>query len=269
MENSLENILKEANFSEIASRLYLRLLEAGPTPARRLAENLNIPRPSVYDHLRVLIEQGLVTEREENNIKVFAADEPKRLLQLMQEKTDRLQQQTEGLRKILPELTKKHSPLEPKIKFYLGREGIRNVLRDMLWYENIETLAMWPIKDMLEIVDRDYLAELNRKRIRRGISIRGIWPQDQLVNLKDYQFLGVGPKHLRTMHLAPTGITWPMSYWLYADKVAFISSQREGFSFLVASADFAELQRLQFEFIWQATKPYKPASYKDTFIKTI
>jgi hypothetical protein len=37
-----------------------------------------------------------------------------------------------------------------------------------------------------------------------------------------------------------------MSYWLYADKAAFISSRRETFGFIIHSKDFAELIKAQF-----------------------
>ena len=113
------------------------------------------------------------------------------------------------------------------------------------------------------------MEQLNRRRIRQHITIRGIWPRDQVVNLERNQFLGVGAKHLRTMRLAPSGVTWPMSYWLFADRVAFISSAREGFSFLVTSQDFVKLIRVQFEALWQQSKPFVPSVYRDTFLPTV
>ncbi len=43
----------------------LRLVQAGELPAGRIAEHFDISRPAVSQHLRVLLDAGLVTERRE------------------------------------------------------------------------------------------------------------------------------------------------------------------------------------------------------------
>lgn len=259
----LNEILKELNLPETARRIYLRLVEGGPVSARQLAEYLSIPRPSVYDNLKVLIALDLVVEHEEENKKMFSADDAQNLSRLLNEKVDSLKAKEKELKKMLPKLKKETKSFEPKIKFYSGAEGIKQVLKDMLWYENIETYTMWPISEMVD-------TDLNRKRIRRNISIKGIWPQDKAVNLMENPFLGVGKKHLRELRLAPKGMSWDMSYWVYDDKVAFISSKQESFGFVVHSRDFAELTKAQFEQIWKISKPIKAQpQYTDEFLKTV
>jgi HTH-type transcriptional regulator, sugar sensing transcriptional regulator len=265
----IENILENLGFSNNSIRVYSRLLEVGPSSAGYLAAVLGLPRPTVYDHLKLLMNQGLVIDKEQDNKRLFLVDDFKNIEKMIKERQEKLKESEKILRHNLPQLDKQIKFFEPKIKFYTGPSGIRQVLNNLFWYENIETLTMWPIKEMIEIVGREYLESLNRKRIRQNISIRGIWPQDQLVDLEHNQFLGVGPKHLRTMRLSPKKITWSMSYWLFADKCAFISSKREGFSFLVSSQDFVDLIRVQFEALWSISKALKFPQYKDTFITTV
>ena len=61
-----------------------------------------------------------------------------------------------------------------------------------------------------------------------------------------------------------------MSYWIYADKVAFISSKKEGFGFIVHSRDFAGLQKVQFDEMWRVSDPIKPEpKYTDAFLGTV
>ena len=263
-------IFKELGLSENAHRLYVRLLEAGSSSARQLAENLNIPRPSVYDNLKLLIENGLAMEREEENKKVFHIGEVKNLSKLVEEKIDILKKEKGEIDRSLPVFSARASALEPKIRFYPGVKGVKQVLRDLLWYDHIETLTMWPISEMMEVLGADYMEDINRKRIRRGISIRGIWPRDKVVNFKDFPFMGVGKGFLRELRLAPKGMTWDMSYWLYADKVAFISSRAECFGFLIHSRDFANLVKAQFKEIWKFSKTIKPQPrYTDAFLATV
>lgn len=266
----IKKILDDIGLPDNASRIYMRLVETGYSSARQLAENLNLPRPTVYDNLKLLIKNGLVIEKEEENKKIFGIDDIKNLQNLLTSKIDLLKSDQKKIVDIIPDLKFGFKSLEPKIKFYSGTEGIKQVLKDLLWYENIETLTMWPISEMVKILGAEYLENLNIKRIRQKISIRGIWPQNKAVNFKDYPFLGVGKSHLRELRFAPKGMSWNMSYWLYADKVAFISSEREYFGFIIHSRDFAELMKSQFEIIWKLSKIIKPQpQYTNKFLEGV
>jgi sugar-specific transcriptional regulator TrmB len=266
----LQDVLKNIGLPPTASRIYLRLIETGISSARQLAENLNIPRPSVYDNLKILINLGLVTETDRENKKLFRVDDVKNISRLVTDKISNLQTQEKQLKEIIPKLSQQANYLEPKIKFYSGVDGIKQVLKDLLWYKNIETLTMWPISEMVEILGKEYLADLNRRRIRQKISIKGIWPRDKAVDFKNHPFLGVGSGHLRELRFAPKGMSWSMSYWLYADKVAFISSRQESFGFTVHSRDFTELIKSQFELVWPLCQKIE-VNPNDTagFLKTV
>ncbi|MFA5029155.1 MAG: helix-turn-helix domain-containing protein [Patescibacteria group bacterium] len=250
----LQDILKNLDIPETTSRVYLRLLENGASSARQLAENLNIPRPSIYDNLRVLISLGLVTEIDQENKKLFKVDDIKNLSHLLIGKISNLQKQEKELKGIIPKLSVSNDYFEPKIKFYSGPDGVRRAVNDILWYEDIITLCTWPISEMLEVLGADWLAEHNKKRIRKKIALRTIWPSDKAVKFKQYPFLGVGKEFLREIRLAPKGMSWNMGYWLYADKVSFISSRKESFGFTVTSRDFTELIKSQFELVWPLCK---------------
>jgi sugar-specific transcriptional regulator TrmB len=264
----IQKVLKELGLSDNAIQIYLKLAELGFSSARQLAESLGLPRATVYDNLKILSQNGLVAEKEEDAKKLFGIDDPKNLEHLLNTKIEGLKKASAEIKKWLPKLNA-GSALEPKIKFYSGIRGIKQVLSNLLWYEDIETLTMWPISEMVEILGVEYLENLNRRRIKQGISIRGIWPADKTVNFKDYPYLGVGKGHLRQLRLAPEGVSWDMSYWLYADKVAFISSKAESYGFVINSRDFANLIRAQFEIIWKLSKPIKSQpQYTDQFLKT-
>ncbi|MDD5032064.1 MAG: helix-turn-helix domain-containing protein [Patescibacteria group bacterium] len=266
----LDSILREMGFSDNSIRIYIRLLETGYSSARQLAENLSMARPTVYDNLKLLINDGLVIEKEEENKKLFSIDDVKNLRYLTQTKIEKLKKNEQMINELLPSLNLKASALQPKIKFYSGIDGIKQVLKDLMWNKNIKTLTMWPISEMMDFLGRDYIEELNRRRIRQNISIRGIWPRDKVIDFKSYPFMGVGKGFLRELRTAPKGMTWSMSYWIYEDKVAFISSRAESFGFVIHSRDFADLIKAQFEQIWPLSKPIKAQpQYTDEFLKTL
>ncbi len=266
----LKDTFTTLGLSETCYRIYNELLDKGDLAARQLAEHLSLPRPSVYDNLKILIENGLVTEREEDNKKVFQIDNVKNVSQLIKEKIDVLEKQRKVVQALLPSLIRQSSSIQPKIKFYSGVEGVKQVLNDFKWNENVETMSMWPICEMIEVLGKDYFEDLNRLRIKQNVYTRAIWPINKKVNLKDNPFMGVGKKFLREVRLAPKGMSWDMGYWIYGDKVAFISSRQEVFGFIIQSRDFRNLMKAQFEEIWKISKPLKPEPHNtDKFLETI
>ncbi len=264
------SLFTELGITDNSAQLFSDLLEKGPSSARLLAERLGIPRPSVYDHLKVLIKKGLVTERNEENKKVFMVEDMNNIPALIQSKIDNLQSEKKNFEEILPSLLKQSEFVEPKIKFFSGKEGLQQVMNHIMWHDNIETTLMWPMSEMAGVLGKQYLYELNKKRIKRKISIRGIYPHGSILGFKEYPFLGVGSKHLREIRIAPNNMKWHMGYWMYEDKVAFVSSKKESFGFVIHSRDFAELMKTQFEVIWKESKTVKPEpKYTDEFLKEI
>jgi sugar-specific transcriptional regulator TrmB len=264
----LDKILHELNLPLQAQKIFTSLLEKGPSTARLVAERLGIPRPSVYDNIKILIQHGLVSERDEENKKIFSVDDVHNIPNLLQSKIDSLETEKASFKKLLPTLLKQTSFTEPKIKFYSGKEGLQQVMNHIMWHRNINTTIMWPMSEVLNVLGADYLEELNKKRIKRNISIRGIYPHGSKQDFKKYPFLGVGGGHLREIRLAPKDMAWDMGYWMYEDKVAFISSQKESFGFIIHSRDFANLMKTQFEAIWDLSKPVKAEpQYTDAFLE--
>ena len=252
----ISEVLKDLGIPKNAILAYERLFELGGATARKLAENLGIPRSSIYDNLKILQQKGLIVESEKDGKKIFQVDNPDNIKRLIDVAIHRLQEKQKNLRTLLPTLQKQAFSVEPRIKFYSGKEGVAQVLYDLSWYSNTEILTMWPFQEMAEVLGVQYLNDFQRHRIKSGNSIRSIWPRNQKnLNLKNYTFFGTGKRHLRELRLAPSPMQWEMSYAIYGDKVSFISSRKELFSFIVQSQGFADLMKIQFETIWKISEP--------------
>lgn len=266
----IQQLFQELGFSTNIGRIYVRLIEAGASSARQLSDALSLPRPTIYDGLKSLIQAGLVVERNEEGKKVFQTDEIRNLPELVRTKIEKLQQSERSLKTMLPKLRRQGASLQPRMKFYPGAEGVKRVLGDTLWEEDMEVIALWPFSEMVDVLGEEYLREYNKRRIRRRIAVRMIWPQDKAVRLEKYPFLGLSPRHLRKLRLAPRGLTWKMGTAVYGDKTSFISSRDEMFGFIIQSRDLADLQRVQFEMIWKQSQPVRPIpGHGDDFLKTV
>lgn len=265
----IEKTLKELGLAENTVAVYKKLLELGSGSARQIAENMGMPRPSIYDHLNILLEQGLILERLEDGKKKFVPSGPKQLKILVKEKVEMLEQESKKVDQYFSHLSTNDNS-EPKIRHFHGTEGVKQILKDLTWHENTEILSMWPAKEMIALLGKEYFENFNRRRIKNNNPIRGIWPNNKAVAINENQFLGVGNKHLRKLRIAPPTATWNMGHAVYGDKVSFISSRKETFGFIVQSKDFADLMRAQFEIMWKASKPAKYTSpKKDSFLESL
>ena len=63
-----------AALADPTRRAVFERLREGPRPVGELAEGLPVSRPAVSQHLRVLKEAGLVTERKEGTRRLYQVD---------------------------------------------------------------------------------------------------------------------------------------------------------------------------------------------------
>ena len=63
-----------AALADPTRREVLERLAAGPKPVGQIAEGLPVSRPAVSQHLKVLKEAGLVSDRQEGARRIYAID---------------------------------------------------------------------------------------------------------------------------------------------------------------------------------------------------
>lgn len=253
----LENILYSLGLDREEVTIYSLLLETGPITAGILSKKAGMPRSSLYGLLQRLSELGLVIESLKSGVKVFSAENPDKISLLFDERIESLKQHQLDYQKLLPDLrTKNPSKLvNPKLQLFEGEDGLKNVLKDMLLYYDMETQAFWPIKLMVEVLSPDFFRYLNKERIKNNLYTRAIWPANQIVDIADHPYLGSGEEFKREVRVAPKDIDFSMGYWIYGNKVAFLSSRKESFGFIIESSELVEMLKAQFNVMWELSKP--------------
>lgn len=249
----IEKILESLNLDEFEQKTYLFLLKNGSSKASQIAKKIGINRSSLYGILKRLIEHELILEIELDGTKNFSAEPPEKIETLLQRKIENLNQNTILFRKILPDLKSKQKKglTTPKISMVEGEKGMQTVMKDMVMHYDLRTFALWPIAKMLNSLSPEFFSYLNKERIKNNIYTRALWPASQVVDFKKHPYLGVGEEFKREIRVLPKGIEFEMGYWSYANKVAFISSQRENFGFLVESEELVNTLKFQFDLLWK------------------
>jgi sugar-specific transcriptional regulator TrmB len=249
----LEKVLNSLEVPPLSQRIYIELLKDKSLSARMLGEILDIPRPSIYDHIRYLQKKNLILEKRQDGKKFFIANDPNRIQTLLDQKENEFSAAKKVFADLLPKIKKAAGVLEPKIQFFSGMEGIKSIQNDILWSRNTETYTLWPTQKIVDLVGEEYLAWHNKRRKDENISVK-VLRQGPKIDTNKYNFLKEGEEFLRTVKYLPYDTGIEMSYWIYGDKVAFFDSSPELYGFIVHSKSFAHLMKANFIFIWESIR---------------
>lgn len=251
----VQSIFQALNVEEDEAAVYLALLEHGPSPAGKIAQRLGVPRASLYGMLERLERGGLVRESQREKVKTFIAAPPDALQLLLRERREAIAALEDRAPDVLGKLARHPAAASaPKFQLFEGADGVRFVLKDMLLYRNLATSAFWPIARMLETLSPDFFETHNRERVRRNISVRALWTRDTVIDQRLHPYLGSGMAFKREIRVAPRGVTCAMGYWLYGNKVAFLSSRVEMFGCIIESAEMVATLTAQFDVLWGMSK---------------
>lgn len=172
----MQKKLEKLNLEPKEAKVYLALLELGETSIERISKRSKIKRTTVYDVINSLKEKGLIgTARKGKRILYFAED-PREIGTQLEEKKNVFESLLPGLLSIYSLIDKK-----PKVTFFEGVEGIKNVYKDTLSYPDQEIL-MWGATEMFKYFDSDFSWNYYLpKRIEKKIWMRAIGPDEPIV----------------------------------------------------------------------------------------
>jgi sugar-specific transcriptional regulator TrmB len=254
-----EDVLRKLGLDPLETKGYAELHRRGAMSAGTLAKRLGVPRTTVYTMLERLSGKGLIKGSTKGGVKCYVAESPDTIGHIISQRLASLDTAHKEFLELLPELRQKSARTtgSPLLTVMEGQDGLQSLLRDMLHYGNIQTCAVWPIKKMMEVLSPEFFRFHNIERIKRDIYTRAVWPSTEVVSIEKFPFMGWGKKFKREVRIAPESTTYELGYWIYANKVAFISSARESYGFLIQSEELAQTLTAQFELLWRESAPLK------------
>lgn len=243
MSKDLLHILSAIGFDEKEAQLYLTGLQLGTAPASDYARMAGMNRITTYNVLEKLVSLGHFTVVRKIRAKWYAPVAPEYLA--VEARKD-----AEALNRALPELRSLQGAKyrKPHVRFFEGWEGVRHVYDDTLTAKtellNFANSAV--VRRFWPNYDEEYVAE----RVKRGISLRGIAPDDEAGK----RVHGEDRERLREIRLVPAkDFDFGNEINIYDHKVAICSfgSEKDMFGVTIESKEVAETQRQIFEMAWQ------------------
>lgn len=125
--NNFQELFQTLGLSKNEARIYETLLRHGECGVGVISEKSGVHRRNVYDSMNRLLEKGLVTEIIESSENKYQASEPKKLVEIVGEKADAVQQALPDLQRLYFSV-----PTEYKVHTYRGKEGWKQYMRDIV-----------------------------------------------------------------------------------------------------------------------------------------
>src|SRR3989338_720168 len=125
VNHEMFNLLK-IGLTEGESKVYLALSEIGSSTVGPIVNKSGVAYSNIYDILHRLIEKGVVSFIIKNKTRYFQAASPSNLIQYLDKKQEKIVQEKEALKNIIPELEKLQS-IKPKqeAEVFIGKKGLR------------------------------------------------------------------------------------------------------------------------------------------------
>jgi HTH-type transcriptional regulator, sugar sensing transcriptional regulator len=232
--------------SEVEGKVYLALLELGGGYVSLVARVSKLPRVNCYHTLEKLSEKGLVNYITKDKVRYFSPEPPQKIVSI-------LENRVQYAKKALPELMSITNTLamKPKIKYYEGMEGVRNILDDTLTAKK-ELVGYSNLKFFAELFG-DYIKTYASTKMQKNLKTRIICPSsdEAFAYVKKYYPKNFPPELIEILFVNPKEFWFENEILMYDDKVAVISLNKDELNGMIfESPVYARSQRAIFNLAW-------------------
>jgi len=243
--------LKNLNLTDKEARVYLTLLELGPSTPYKISKRSRLKRPTAYVIAEELVEKGLVIQVTGEKKKLYMARSPEAYFEEAEEKLWNAKQ-------ILPELKalQRKTSEKPNILYFEGVEGIKQAYDYRLKeFHNKEIVGFFAKATEVDSeLSEKVFFPWNEYKKDHNIDIRAFTPDD--TSLQEYNrfftsksgegkiFARFLPNNLYTADTSFEMFDWGVRVVIMESKQALI----------IESEKLAHAMKEVFELLWTRTE---------------
>lgn len=241
---ALQHIIQSVGLEPHEAKLYLAGLKLGSAPASAYAADAKLNRVTAYNYLEELVKRSIFTAAERGRAMHYAPVAPDQLGLEARKNVEALERAMPDLRSLMGSHHR-----APHVRYFEGEEGVRRVYQDTLTADG--ELLNFANSEVVRTFWKEYDTEYVNKRIKNGIFLKGIAPDDAIgrkVHGKDTKSL----REIRLVNEKEFPIHNEIN--IYDNKVAIVSfseNEEDLFGVIIESREVAETQKQIFEMAWR------------------
>lgn len=240
-----EKTLEIFGLSKSKAHVYLAALTIGRGTVIDIALQAQLPRTTTHEILMNLTSLGLVKFTVKGRRRIYIAEKPTQLKKILEDKQHKLETALPSLMSLW-----NTTGIKPQVLMYEGVQGIKTVFEDTLTVKNKTLYGILSMEDLYSIPGKSFMDAYIGKRVHAGISLKVIRSEGKEIE----PTWPTSNEELRELRYAPKNLTFPMTTYLYDNKVAIIGTQKENFGMIIESADFYTTLKNLFDILWSVSK---------------
>jgi sugar-specific transcriptional regulator TrmB len=243
----IRTTLAQLGLSGKRADIYLAALELGSATVLEIAKKAALKRTTCYDVLLDLQTKGYVFETIKGKKRLFLAEDPEKIQKMLRHKESLFSE-------ILPQLKSIYNikGVKPKIRFYEGKNGLREVYADTLLYS--DEILCFASEHVVNVLGMDWAEDYLKMRVKKGIHVRNIAPDTGLTK----RFVAQDQAQFRSSKLVSSQ-KYPFSIEINIyghQKIALMSSKEET-GIIIEGQEIHNTLKLIFELLWDTLPEIK------------
>lgn len=233
--------LQQIGLNEKQAKIYLAALELGETTIKEIAKKAELKRTTIYDFIDEMVNLGYFKLTAEGKKKKYLAASPEELRVIVQKREALLSQ-------IMPMLSSMSnvSTSKPKVWFYNGVQGLKEVYSDSLKYSG-EILAIGG-EDIVNVVGLDWILSYVERRVRKQIPVRAIIAKTELL---EKEIISKSQEQLRASKIIDRSkYPFPIEINIYGYRRVNFVSAREQTAVIIEGEEIYRAMKSFFELLW-------------------
>lgn len=246
------SILEEIGLTKSEIKVYLALLETGPTTKSPLVKKSKISSSKIYEVTDKLIDKGLVSYFLKNKVKYFKAAPVSRIKHYLIEKQTKLKTQEKDLNALLPKLEANISQTlkSTQVELFEGWSGLETVFQEF-----INILKKGDIDYVIGASQghhpektRQFFDKYTEKAARKGLKVKVIFNESSRKYFKSSQ---AKKHHIESRYIEQTT---PSEINIYKENVAIIIWTEKPIIIIIRSKEAAHSFKQYFEVMWKIAR---------------
>ncbi len=246
--------LKKIGLSEGEADIYVFLLKNGIQSAGDIITGTGLKRGNTYNILEALVTKKLITQQEKNKSAHFSIENPRALLDYIDQKKADLDNKKALTEVLLPSLVSTYqlTTNKPVVSYYEGKEGFMHVLNDSLTSKT-EVLQYSDI----EIFETVFKAE-NDEHVKK----RGELHVEKKLIVLDTEFTrnlycNLHEEAVSRVHaIPPSEKTFDVALFIYDEKVSYLTLVKDKvIGVIIEDKRIYEMHRHLFMTLYEKSKP--------------
>lgn len=238
----IKGVIEQLGYSPQEAAVYLAALELGGSTATDIAAKARLPRTTVNLIIASLHKKGLMNAYIQRKRKIWAAENPERMMITIKEREA-------ALKLVLPELQslRHDTGVKPTVRTYGGPDEIKQIMNDMLESKhNVSAILSWD--EWLNLLGKNYMDDFIETRYRHYLRIRILTPKSKAA----LALKARDGEELRVTQFLPASVAINNCNFIYANKVAVISlNKKRPVGILIEDQDIHHTMEVLFESLWR------------------